>query len=139
MSDTFFLFCSWGLRDGRSFHNNIGNITFERRIRLRRPFSRSRFIFETKGSRESNQFVLCGKKMKLLNCLKCHDIQVLTTLIRRCGCKRSIGIYLPGNQTVALIRGPARCIGFANTLIGRAYNAVGDEIYMVSHSFRRQA
>jgi hypothetical protein len=52
--------------------------------------------------------------MKLLNCLKCHDIIALKMSIRRCLCLKSAGYYQPDGIR-AIISGPCRAIGINNT------------------------
>lgn len=50
--------------------------------------------------------------MKLLNCLKCHDMVKLVRDIRSCWCGESQGQYI--NDLWAEYKGPARIIGMLN-------------------------
>ncbi len=50
--------------------------------------------------------------MKLLNCLKCHDIVKLADERRRCLCGASAGEYT--DDVYALVSGPCRVLGIAN-------------------------
>lgn len=57
--------------------------------------------------------------MKLLNCLKCHDIVALQLTVRSCICGASLGKYCE-KGIIGHIKGPARVIGIANPAYKRS-------------------